>query len=128
MEKYWAAPVRDFMGRDLIEVRPSTPLADVQRTLDQNEISAVPVVDEDGTLCGILSTKDLLRAARLKMASPEDEVSIVASNRTASDLMRAAVLTIDESAPVGKAGAEMVRHHVHRLIVVRQGRPCAVIS
>jgi predicted transcriptional regulator len=128
MEKPWSAPVREFMSRTIVAVRLDTPLSEVHHTLEQNEISAVPVVDDDGTLRGILSTKDLLRVARLEMPTPEGLLRVVPPNRTASDLMRAAVLTIDERATVGEAGAEMVRHRVHRLIVVREGRPCAVIS
>src|SRR6266566_2327864 len=105
MEQHWIAPVHDFMSCDLIAVLLGTPLVDVQRTLDQNEISAVPVVDEDGTLRGILSTRDLLRVARLEMTAPEDVVRIIIpAHRTASDVMRVAVLTIDEGAAIGKAG------------------------
>ena len=128
MEPQWTAPVRDFMSPDLIAVHPDTLLVEVQRTLEQHQISAVPVLDEQGTLRGILSSRDLLRAARLVMDTPEEDLRIIPPGRTASDLMRVAVLTIDERSPVGKAGAEMVRHRVHRLVVVREGRPCAVIS
>jgi CBS domain-containing protein len=126
--KQWTAPVREFMSTGLISVRWDAPLVDVERTLRQHEISAVPVVDEQNTLRGILSTKDLLRAGRLEMDQDRDGVRATPAGRRACDLMRPAVLTIDERATVGSAGAEMVRHHVHRLIVVRDGRPCAVIS
>jgi predicted transcriptional regulator len=128
MEDRWSAPVRDFMSRGIVAVRLDSPLSEVLRTLEQNEISAVPVVDGKGTLRGILSTKDLLSAARLEMATPEAPLRVVPPDRTAADVMRAAVLTIDERAAIGDAAAEMVRHRVHRLIVVREGRPCAVIS
>jgi CBS domain-containing protein len=124
----WAAPVREFMSRDLVSVRLDTALIDVQRILGLHEISAVPVVDEQGALRGILSTKDLLRNGRLEMTAPENGVTAPPLRRQAADLMRTAVLTIDERASIGSAGAEMVRHRVHRLIVVRDGRPCAVVS
>jgi len=128
MEQHWGAPVRDFMSRGVVSVRLDTPLSEVHQTLEQNEISAVPIIDDHGILRGILSTKDLLRAARLETATPESPVRFVPPDRTASDVMRAAVLTVDERASVGEAAGEMVRHRVHRLIVVREGRPCAVIS
>jgi predicted transcriptional regulator len=127
-ERNWAGPVRDYMSRELVSVCLDTQLVEVQRTLDQNEISAVPVVDEQGTLRGILSTRDLLRAARLEMDAPEERARVTPPGRKAADLMRAAVLTIDERAAIGSAGGEMVRHRVHRLIVLRDGRPCAVVS
>jgi CBS domain-containing protein len=103
MGKDWGAPVRDFMSRGLVAARLDTPLSEVQRTLEQNEISAVPIIDEHGALRGIVSTKDLLRAARLETAKPESPLRFVPSDRTASDVMRAAVLTIDERSSVGEA-------------------------
>jgi predicted transcriptional regulator len=126
--EYWALPVRNFMSHNLIAVGLDTPLDHVQKTLEDQEISAVPVLDEDGALRGILSTKDLLHAARLEMTSPEENARVVLPKRTASELMRSAVLTVDERTAVGKAGADMLRHRVHRLIVTSDGRPCGVIS
>jgi len=128
METRWAAPVRDFMSRSLIAVRPDTPVGDVHRIFEEHDISAVPIVDEYATLRGILSSKDLLRAARLEMSTPEDVLCATPPARTASDLMRAPVISIDEMAPVAKAGAEMLRHRIHRLIVLREGKPSGVIS
>jgi predicted transcriptional regulator len=128
METRWAGPVHDFMSRSLIAVRPETPLRDVHRILEEYDISAVPIIDEHATLRGILSSKDLLRAARLEMSTPEDILRVTPPARMASDLMRAPVVTIDESATVAKAGAEMLRHRIHRLIVLREGKPSGVIS
>jgi CBS domain-containing protein len=128
MDNRWALPVRNFMSQMLIAVRLDTPIGDVQRTFEEREISAVAVFDENGSLRGILSSKDLLRAARLEMSSPEEDARLVPSRRTASDLMRSAVLTVDEETAVGRAGAEMLRHRVHRLVVVHHGRPSGVIS
>jgi CBS domain-containing protein len=128
MDEYWALPVRDFMTRKLISVRLDTLLEDVQRILEDQEISAVPVLDEDGALRGILSSKDLLRAARLEMTFPEDNARVILPKRMAADLMRSAVLTVDERTAVGKAGEEMLQHRVHRLIAVCDGRPSGVIS
>ncbi len=122
----WSAPVREFMSEELISVRLETPLVEVRRTLEKYEISAVPVLDDQGALRGILSTKDLLRAGRREMDAADDRPA--ASNRRAADLMRPAVLTIDERSAIGSAGSEMVRHRVHRLVVVRDGRPLAVVS
>jgi predicted transcriptional regulator len=128
METRWTAPVRDFMSRTLIAVRPDAPLRDVQRTFEEDDISAVPIIDEGGTLRGILSTKDLLRAARLEMSLPEDVLRISPPAQTASELMKTRVFTVEERAPIGTAGEQMLRHRVHRLVVLREGKPCAVVS
>ena len=128
MDHHWTQPVRDFMTRKLIAVRLETPIGDVQRTLDDHDISAVPVLDADGSIRGILSSKDLLHAARLEISSNGEQARILPVKRVASDLMGTAVLTVDERTALGDAGAEMLRYRVHRLIVVRDGRPSGVIS
>ena len=126
IQESWLGPVRDFMSRRVVCANLASPLGDVRRTLDQNDISAVPIVDDEGLLRGIISSKDLLRSARFEAAASEQGAP--ATPRIAADLMRAAVLTIDERATVASAAAEMLRHRVHRLIVVRDGLPCGVIS
>jgi CBS domain-containing protein len=124
----WTSPVRDFMSRHLISAQPDTRLVDAWHTLDQHDISALPIIDGRGALCGILSARDLLRVARLEMTTPEEGVQVLPPTRSVADVMRSAVLTVDEMAGVGSAGSEMVRHRVHRLIVLRDGHPCGVIS
>ncbi|MEX2164510.1 MAG: CBS domain-containing protein, partial [Sulfuricaulis sp.] len=51
---------RDLMNRDVATVHPDTPLREVARTLLTHGISAVPVVEADGTLIGMVSEGDLV--------------------------------------------------------------------
>src|SRR5262245_22072872 len=51
---------RDVMASPVITVRPSASTRDVARTLLDNRISAVPVVDDAGKVIGIISEGDLL--------------------------------------------------------------------
>lgn len=129
MESLWGAPVRDFATRGVVCVEPDTALSEVQRTLEHNEISAVAVVGE-GRLCGIVSTKDLLRAARADWA-PCAALSLGPEPpRFAADVMRSPVITIGETAPLKSAAAAMLKHRIHRLVVVEEcdGRPLGVVS
>jgi CBS domain-containing membrane protein len=50
----------DLMSKDVVTVQPSTPLADVWKLLAKHHIKALPVVDETGALCGIVSLHDLM--------------------------------------------------------------------
>ncbi|MEO1149289.1 MAG: CBS domain-containing protein, partial [Cyanobacteria bacterium J06638_22] len=47
------------MTRDLLTVRPETPLAEAVQLLAKNRISGLPVVNATGELIGILSEADL---------------------------------------------------------------------
>lgn len=53
---------RDVMRRDLTSVELDTPVAHVIYLLHQSGLTALPVVDEDGRVVGIVSERDLIRA------------------------------------------------------------------
>jgi CBS domain-containing protein len=52
--------VADVMSRNPIVVRPETPLNEAIHILAEQRISGLPVVDEAGTLVGIVSETDLM--------------------------------------------------------------------
>ena len=56
---------RDVMGLHVISVGPDIPVQAVANTLVKNGISAVPVVDRNGALMGIVSEGDLMRRVEI---------------------------------------------------------------
>jgi len=56
---------QDVMVRNVITVRPDTSVAEAVKLLGEHDISALPVVDSDNHLVGILSEADLLRRGDL---------------------------------------------------------------
>ncbi len=59
--KEHARKVSDVMTRDVIAVKPDTPLGDIATVLERNGIKRVPVV-QDGKVVGIVSRANLLQA------------------------------------------------------------------
>jgi acetoin utilization protein AcuB len=55
--------VHQFMTRHPVTVDPEMPVPNAARVLLEKGISCVPVVHADGSLHGIVTTRDLLRAA-----------------------------------------------------------------
>jgi CBS domain-containing protein len=55
--------VRDIMTRDLTAVEKDVPIRELIFILENAEMPNMPVVDDDGTLIGFISEKDLIRAA-----------------------------------------------------------------
>src|ERR1043166_7948839 len=51
----WDAPVDDLMTRDPETVRPDDPVSDALRLMNAGRYRNVPVVAENGTLCGNLT-------------------------------------------------------------------------
>jgi CBS domain-containing protein len=55
-----AGLVRDIMDSDPATVRPDTRVEDVVRTLRENELPGVPVIDADGRVVGMVTEADLV--------------------------------------------------------------------
>lgn len=55
--------VRDFMHGDVVTVGPDASVREVAQTLVREAIGGVPVVDADGTVVGVVSASDIVRAA-----------------------------------------------------------------
>ena len=60
--------VRHLMSDRVYSVGPDDDLATVRDLMDDHEIRHVPVVDRDGDLIGLVSHRDLLRAALIERA------------------------------------------------------------
>ncbi|MCB9704169.1 MAG: CBS domain-containing protein [Myxococcales bacterium] len=54
-------PISQVMARDLVTVSPSTPIRKAAALLSGGTFHALPVVDGDGDLLGIVTSSDLLR-------------------------------------------------------------------
>ncbi len=52
--------VQDIMTKKVLTVRPETTVREVAEILVSHKISGVPVVEEDGSLVGIVSEGDLM--------------------------------------------------------------------
>ncbi len=143
---------RDIMHRDLINAHPEQSLAELRRLLIESHISGAPVVDAQGRLVGIVSRSDLVRVEELvesldeqvsglevwfdsqadgfKHSAPQEFHGFVKrlKDQRVKDVMRGQVLTCGPDAPVSELAEEMVRHHVHRIIVVEDERPVGIVS
>jgi CBS domain-containing protein len=120
--------VRDVASKTLHAVLPTTSIVEIERLLEERDISAVPVIDASGALVGIVSTTDLLRAAARQTSERPGVIGGPAPPRVAADLMQPDVATIDEGAPLGDAARVMMARHIHRLVVLRETLPVGVVS
>lgn len=53
--------IHQFMTRRLISIEPDATLAEAARLFMRQRVSCLPVIDADGRLAGILTTRDLIR-------------------------------------------------------------------
>ena len=61
-DRICALTVKDIMTAEPISISPTYTIQDALLMIQNSKVGALPVVDEDGKLTGILSVRDLLRA------------------------------------------------------------------
>ena len=62
LERVMQHTIAEIMTKDPITIAPYYTLQDTLLIIGKKKVGALPVVDEDGRLKGIMSTRDLLRA------------------------------------------------------------------
>jgi CBS domain-containing protein len=128
--------VMDVMTGTVAVVREDAPFKEIVRQLDGYRVSALPVVDRDGRLVGIVSEADLL----LKEERDADGERPFEGRRrrlerykaegiSARELMTSPVVSIRPQAAIGEAARVMHARGVKRLPVVDQdGRVVGIVS
>lgn len=106
--------VGDLMAQEPVVVRADAPLADAARLMDDHGFGGLPVVDGTGTLVGVISEMDLLRA-RATEHLWANWVGLRVKH-----LMTSPALIIRRDQPITIAARKMERHHVSRLVVVAE--------
>jgi CBS domain-containing protein len=132
------------MTQDVVTVAPTTGVQEIARLLWSRGVSGVPVVDEDGTLVGIVRELDLLvRNANLHIPQYLRVLDIMiplgsrhefeeelrrAMGATAADVMTGQVITVGPDTDLAEAATLMLDKDVNRLPVVDDGRLVGIIS
>jgi CBS domain-containing protein len=116
---------------DLMTERPHTvtadvPLREAAPSLARSGLGAMPVVDDNGRLLGVLSERELLRHLLATEALSDAEMrraplSQMAA-KTVRDAMTRQVLCVAPDQPVAEVAALMSNKDVERVPVVRDGR------
>jgi CBS domain-containing protein len=59
----WAIPVSSVMAKQVFSVGPDADVVDAQKVMSERQVRRIPIIDAEGTLVGMLSLNDLVRAA-----------------------------------------------------------------
>ncbi len=118
--------VRDFMSKNVISCHPYTPIQEVAKLMSDKNISALVVVNDDGTLAGVVSQTDLVNIR------VHEEYWEQWRGLSAKHIMTREVVTISPDATLEEAAKLMKKHGIHRLVVTEtrnhQVYPIGVIS
>lgn len=117
--------VSAVMHRNVATVRPQTCFREIARLLVGRRVSAVPVLDAERHVLGVVSADDLLSSGPTAFSYSQRASRIApghAAGRTAAELMSRPPLLIDPGTTVGRAAELMQTRCVKRLPVVDEQR------
>ncbi|MGW4734359.1 CBS domain-containing protein [Streptomyces shenzhenensis] len=116
--------VSDVMTSRVVAVRVKASFKDIVRTLRQWQVTALPVLDDERRVVGIVSEADLLPKEEARDGSPasvtagDGSAAAKATAVTADQLMTAPAVTVAGSATLALAARTMARNRIKRLPVV----------
>jgi len=133
---------KDIMIREVVKVRPETPVKEVISTMIKTGASGVPVVNEEGKLVGLITSRDLVARGKSLWATffKGHEVhlnhgSFLKGQRlmygaTAADVMLKGneIISVDEKAELTDIAAIFLERNIGRLPVVRRGKVVGMIT
>jgi len=121
--------VKEIMTKDPVSVREDQPVLSAWEKMLSQNIKALPVIDENKRVVGVITHEDVMERAglnaRLAVAQRLDEASLAAameilrrSQQTVKDVMSQPPITIHHDDPVGMAAEWLVKHSITRLPVI----------
>jgi CBS domain-containing protein len=132
---------RDLMTTSVITVAPDSLVRDAARTMLDKHISAVPVVDADGKLVGIVSEGDLLHRAEAgterrrswwlyMVATPEALAQDYVKSHAVHvrDVMTSRLVTAAPETPVSEIAELLERRRIKRVPIVSGGKVVGIVS
>lgn len=132
---------RDVMVSPVITVSPRASVRDVAKLFLKHEISAVPVVDEQDKLVGIVSEGDLLhrvendtetrRSSWLRFFTQDQVLAaeyVKSHSRKVADVMTTRVVFAAPDASLADIAMLMERNSIKRVPIVDKGQLVGIVS
>ena len=113
--------VRDIMTSEgLATASLDTTLEEIAGMMRDENVGAIPVLDEDEELAGIITDRDIVVRAIAEGQDPTET--------TAEDILSEELHTIEPEADIEDAADLMARHKIRRLPVVEEGTIIGMFS
>jgi CBS domain-containing protein len=131
----------DVMVSNVITVNANADIRDVAKIMLTNHISAVPVIDEQGELVGIISEGDLIRRPEIGTERPRSwwldalntnarhiDEFVRSRSRKVSDVMTCDVVTAKPDDSLGHIAALLEKNRIKRVPIVSGGKIVGIVS
>src|SRR3990172_6345489 len=114
-----ATTARDIMNTPVVAASPSATAREVATYMLLGGFSGMPVVENDGSLVGVVTELDLLRCLRRGDSLESTHVR---------DVMTVEVISVAANTPVEEVMRILDVHRIQRVPVMEDGRVIGVVS
>jgi CBS domain-containing protein len=113
---------KDVMSDGVLSISADASVLEAAKLLINCRVSAMPVVNEDGTMAGIVSEADVI-------GDTQDYVQADgALPRRVSEVMTRDVITAPEDAPLDQLAGLMKARNIKRIPILRDGAVVGIVS
>ena len=117
--------VGDLMTIDPLVIAAEARIEEAEALMERYEVTGLPVVDEGGSLIGVISQTDLLRGG----GDVNSAVRKRYSGLRVADLMSSPAITVEMTTPLVEAARLMRDERIHRVVAINdRGQPIGVLS
>ncbi len=132
---------KDVMSKKVVSVGSWLTLPELAKIFEEKAISGAPVVDEVGTILGVVSQTDLVRMRR------ESAVGVPLYHRELDDtarslgihmeemertrveeIMTPGAIALDVETPVEKVAKVMIESRIHRVLITKGDRLAGIVT
>lgn len=114
---------KDVMSHGVLSVGADASVLEAARLLINCRVSAMPVVDDAGTMTGIVSEADLMGDAEDYVATYDGRPT-----RRVADVMTRQVITASEDTPIAQIARLMKARNIKRIPILRNGAVVGIVS
>ena len=111
---------RDIMTPNPVSVRPNTTVVEVARLMSKFGIGSVLIIDENGKLVGIVTSRDIVNKVVAKGLDPK--------NTYARDIMSSPVIYASPNTLVKELAELMSKNNIHHVPIVEGQRVVGIVA
>lgn len=130
---------KDIMTSNVVSISPEAGVRHAIAVMMQNNISGLPVVDDEGRICGILTEGDLLLRREIRLAPRATRNAEVTSDVdldryirgngwSVRDIMSRDVIVASPDSEVSDIAESLEVHRIKRIPIVDDGRLVGIVS
>jgi CBS domain-containing protein len=131
----------DVMTPGAVTIAPDADIGEAIKLLKEHDVSALPVVDDSGTVVGIISEADLVRRTEIgtdrhrpwwtEAMTPAAELAgdfAKAHGRKVHEVMTSDVVSASRETSLGEIASLLERNRIKRLPILQDGKLVGMVS